>query len=130
MEGRKRARPLTEEETDMLVQAQEDLSQEMASVGLYFFKWTAIGLGAGVAATMAVRLRGGMAYVPMLALGSLGSIADFALAHTATNPLRAKLKTVTLAIRDPASMPAREEAVRAGFLPESALETAGEEERG
>jgi hypothetical protein len=123
MERSKPLRRLRTEEIDKLTTTEAHLTEEMASVGMYFVKWTAAGVAAGVVCTLVLRLRGGKAYVPMLAGGSIGSIADFADGHKATNPLRSRLRVVATVLRQPTNIAARREAVATGELDASALET-------
>lgn len=118
-------RPLTATELTKLQDKRDALTEEMAGQGLYFVKWTAAGLGVGVAATALLRLRGPKAYLPMLALGSVGTMADFAEAHRATNPLRQQLQVVSGAISRPNDTGARKAVVDMGVLPASAMDPPG-----
>jgi len=122
----RRLTPLSQRDLTALQDRKAELAEEMASTGLYFVKWTAAGLGLGVLATAVLRLRGGRAYVPMLALGSVGSIVDFAEAHRTTQPLREQMAIVGSAIDRPNDSAARGAAVEAGVLPSSAMTYQGE----
>jgi len=121
MDRAPRLRPLTDGELDGLFEKQRALEESMAAEGLYFTKWTVVGLVAGVLTTVVFRLRKFRAYVPMMAFGSLGSIADFADAHLATNAMRDDLRVVSQVVRAPEGIAARREAVERGFLPADAV---------
>jgi hypothetical protein len=115
-------RPLSETELEGLFEKQRSLEEKMAEEGLYFTKWTIVGLAAGVLTTAVFRLRKFSAYIPMMAMGSLGSIADFAEAHLATNAMRDELRVITQVVRAPDGIAARREAVERGFLPKDAMD--------
>jgi hypothetical protein len=116
-------RLLSEEEMAALQARQERMSREVNEEMLSHYKWTALGVLASIPVPFIVGgMRGARKFYPLLALGSLGSMADLGEGWKATLPIRRESGSLEALLVAPNSLPLRREAVRKGWLAEDALE--------